>query len=34
MMKKLMYTGVIALGLGLMSFTSNSTEIEEDFRTT
>jgi len=25
-----MYTGVIALGLGLMSFTSNSTEVKEE----
>ena len=25
-MKKLMYTGVIAIGLGLMSFTNNSSE--------
>lgn len=28
-MKKLLYIGVIALGLGLMSFTSNLTEVVE-----
>lgn len=28
-MKKILYTGAIALGLGLMSFTNNSKEVVE-----
>jgi len=30
-MRKVFLTEVIALGLGLMSFTSNSTEVKEEF---
>ncbi len=29
-MKKLFYTGVIALGLGLMSFTNKTTEVKKE----
>jgi len=31
-MKKLMYTGVIALGLGLMSFSSQTVELRKETR--